>query len=137
VLYKGTINHADGSHTELPILDCVLDMRIVITADTAVPPTGAANASWTRGVGVNMPAAWLTSAADIRDQVKEIRVYIVAQEGQQDASYTYTNPNPVTGCMGTNMVCINDTTGVQAVTVPSVNYRWKLYTLVSTPYNLK
>lgn len=141
VLYKGTLNHADGLHTELPLLDCVYDMQVVVYSDTSVPPAVAAPVRMLGGAG--MPAAGANSAATIRDQVREVRVYIVAQEGQRDTSYTYTNPAPIAGCLGTDMICINDIdyTGtpalVKAVQVPDVNYRWKVYTLVTTPYNLK
>ncbi len=29
ILYKGTVNHADGLLTELPLLDCVADMQVI------------------------------------------------------------------------------------------------------------
>lgn len=142
VLYKATLNHANGLHTELPLLDCVLDMQIVVTADTTVPPTGTANAFWAGGAG--MPAVGADSAQTIRDQVKEVRVYIVAQEGQMDTSYTYTNSIPVAGrpagCLADNQLCIIDpNAGLlhNPAMVPDPNYRWKLYSLVVTPYNLK
>jgi hypothetical protein len=148
VLYKGSLNHADGLHTELPLLDCVLDMHIVVAADTALPPTGTANAFWAGGAA--MPAAGANAAATIRDQVKEMRVYIVAHEGQIDTSYTYTNPIPVAlrpaGCVNDNQLCIVDPNAgllqnpllvPNPSLVPNPNYRWKIYTLVATPYNLK
>lgn len=153
VLYKATINHSDGKHSEMPILDCVADMKVVVYGDISVPPAVAPPIRLTGPGGVGMPfnpIFYPDLPTGIRDQVKEVRVYIVAQEGRLDPSYTYTNPNPVAGCMGTSMVCINDIdyTGiapggvppgllVKAVTVPNVNYRWKLYTLVATAYNLK
>lgn len=142
VLYKATLNHADGLHTELPLLDCVLDMQIVVTAETTVPPTGNANAFWDSGA--SMPGVGAASAATLRDQVREVRVYIVAQMGQFDTSFTYVNQNPVTGCANLNdMLCIVDPDVglVKAVTIPTVNgvsnYRWKIYTLLAAPYNLK
>lgn len=140
VLYKGTLNHADGLHSELPLLDCVLNMQVVVYSDTSVPPAVAAPVRMLGGAG--MPAAGANSAATIRDQVREVRVYIVAQEGQMDTSYTYTNPSPAGLCTVTD-ICINDidyngaSVLVQRVPVPDRNYRWKVYTLVTTPYNLK
>ncbi|MBA4371560.1 MAG: hypothetical protein C0402_01720 [Thermodesulfovibrio sp.] len=132
VLYKGTLNHADGGHTELPLLDCVFDMQVSFALDT--------DANNTADLWGDIPVGYTVDL--IRDRLKEVRVYIVAQEGQMDTSYTYTNPAPIAGCMGADMVCINDNvnfvpTLLKAVTVPNRNYRWKLYTLVTTPYNLK
>ena len=81
ILYKGTLNHGDGGITELPILDCVADMQVVFYLDT--------NADGTIDTTLDSIAA--LTAQNIRDQVKEIRVYILAHEGQRDASYTYPN----------------------------------------------
>ncbi len=135
ILYKGTLNHADGLHTELPLLDCAFNMRVAVGADTGTV-AAPAPANWTV-----MPASSAAAAETIRNQVRNIRVYIVAQEGQRDTSYTYTNPNPVPpNCAGLDMICIIDNAfpnGVFAVTVPDRNFRWKLYTLAATPYNLK
>lgn len=141
ILYKGTVNHGTtGSLTEYPLLDCVLDMQVVLELDTT--GSGAANMAW------GLPAdVFALTPLQIRDQVKEIRIYLVVQEGQKDTSFTYTNNQspPIPGCTGTNMLCINDIGGtaapglglVKAVTVPDLNYRWKLHTIVVTPYNLK
>jgi hypothetical protein len=133
VLYKSMVNHSDGLHTEMPILDCVADMHVVVGLDT-----NADNVVDT----YNIPAGY--TAQQVREQVKEVRVYILAHEGQRDASYTYTNPIPVAlrpaGCVAANQLCIIDTnTGLlkNPAMVPDPNYRWKLYTLVVTPYNLR
>jgi len=142
ILYKGVINHADGNHTELPLLDCVLDMRVVVVLDTGTGAAPLLTPFQGGALGVKIPAG-STSAQTTRDQAREIRVYIVAQEGQRDQGFTYNNPaNKVGGpvpCAATldDQICINDSGGVIAITVPDRNYRWKLYTLVSTPYNLK
>ncbi len=82
VLYKATVNHADGKHLEMPLMDCVLDMRVVVAAE--VPPpgttirTGTANAAWRA-----IPPPALGAAQQVRDQAIDVRVYIVAQEGQE------------------------------------------------------
>ena len=157
VLYKGTIIHSSGDHLELPLLDCVLDMKVVIYSDEQRPAAQAAPVPHvTVAPPLNVPIpqplhlpSYPDIASAIRDQVKEVRVYIVAQEGQMDTSYTYTNPNP-NACAGytgsvpiSNLVCISDIDYagnallVAAVPVPNVHYRWKLYTLVTTTYNLQ
>jgi len=118
ILYKGTLSHATGQITELPILDCVADMQVVFYLDT--------NADGTIDTTLDSIAA--LTAQNIRDQVKEIRVYILSHEGQRDASYTSAATIPVgpgggfgrTFNLGTNL-----------------NYRWKVYTLVVRPNNLR
>lgn len=154
VLYKATVNHTDGMHTEMPILDCVADMQVVVSADTAATRTGTPNAFWISGAGVGSPltATSLTAAQTIRDQVLDVRVYIVAHEGQFDASYSYKNQvrTPAANCDFDKVVCIKDMeygtpTLVKAVDLSALTgigtqwsgYRWKLYTLVVTPYNLR
>lgn len=143
ILYKAVLSNdtavaLDGvggtpRTTELPLLDCVYDMQVVFALDTDAD--GIVNSPPSQDINT-------LTATNIRDQLKEVRVYILAHEGQYDSTYTYTNPNnpPVTGCTGASQICINDVGGVgliKAVTVPSRNYRWKIYTLVVTPFNLR
>ncbi|MFI5294083.1 MAG: PilW family protein [Thermodesulfovibrionales bacterium] len=141
VLYKATLNHADGKHSEMPLLDCVVDMQVVFGLDT--------NGDKVADFFGDIPVGY--TAQQIRDQVIDVRVYIVAQEGQIDTTYTYKNSvrGPDALCDVDSVVCINYTnsnTGAQvyykAVDVSALpgigtgwkNYRWKLYTLVAKPY---
>lgn len=119
ILYKGTLNHGDGGITELPILDCVADMQVVFYLDT--------NADGTIDTTLDSIAA--LTAKDIRDQVKEIRGYILSHEGQRDAAYTYPNATIVVGPGGGFGRTFNLGT--------NLNYRWKVYTLVVRPNNLR
>jgi prepilin-type N-terminal cleavage/methylation domain-containing protein len=153
-LYKATVNQSDGKLTEMPLLDCVYDMQVIIGAETITPATGTLNAFYgdtfvavTRPFSAgDTPAASATAAETIRNQARDVRVYIIAQEGQRDTSYTYTSPIPVAsrpaGCVADDQICITDNQLgtpylIKAVTVPDRNYRWKIYTLVATPYNVK
>ncbi len=123
VLYKALVNHADGSLRELPLLDCVAAMQVRFGMDTN--NDGAVDSV------VDDPGAGLT-AENIRDQLKDIRVYILAQEGQRDTFYT--SPSPITA---------NDPDFGNVITFtipagdPRSNYRWKIYTLFIKPYNLR
>lgn len=126
VLVKAVIPHTDSgtptTATTFPLLDCVADMQVMFGFDTDAD--GIVN-SWRDFV----PVAGATAAADIRTQLKEIRVSILAQEGMLDN--TYTHPvNPIYVGMadaggGNNF----DITGF-------THYRWKLYHLVINPRNL-
>ena len=91
VLVKATVNHSDGTFTYLPLLDCVADMQVIYCLDTtgdgrcdtlhADPATGT----------IDSYSDDLTAltAQTIREQVKQVRVYILAHEGQKDTTFTY------------------------------------------------
>ena len=139
VLYKATVNHSNGALTEMPIMDCVADMQVVFAIDNTPTDTNT-----NPDLFGSIPVGY--TAQNIRDQVKEVRVYIVAHEGQIDTAYTYTNSRTVPAAPApvANEVDIVDTqNGVPVVILPAVprtvarNYRWKVYSLVLTPYNLR
>ncbi len=129
VLYKATVNQADGKLTELPLLDCVLDMQVVGGLDAN--GSGSAN-NWISSLNdsANYPASV------IRDQLKEIRVYLVVQEGQKDTSYT--SPATTLAISDPNVGTVKT---VHLDTIVGATeykyYRWKLHTIAITPYNLK
>ena len=120
ILYKGTINQSNGGVNELPILDCVLDLQTVLVLDTNAD--GIPDSFQTTAFGGN--------AENIRQQLKEIRVYILAHEGQRDTSYTspatITASDPDVG----NVISYTPTGDF-------LNFRWRTYTLVVKPYNLR
>lgn len=136
ILYKATMNHATGRFTEMPLLDCVADMQVTFVLDTD-------------GDGIiDLLDDDITdlTAAQIRDQLLEIRVYVVAHEGQRDAGYKLT----ISNCAPTNVgLCINEVADTQsrkiyftdltvAIGDPEYKfYRWKLYTMTIKPDNLR
>lgn len=128
VLAKNVINNTTVSGggyraDNLPLLDCVADMQVVFRRDTNEDGSidGSADV---------LPAASLTAAAQIRAQVKEVRVYILAHEGQIDRSYTHPTTDILVGETG---IGGGRTFNIGA----NVNYRWKLYILVVKPKNLQ
>jgi hypothetical protein len=149
-LYKGQLSHNNGLISfELPLLDCVADMQIVYRINTGA---GAAD-TYVNAFYVNT-----LSAAQIRAQVREVRVYILAQEGQREVGYTFSNTgtqncpdcapalcdtcilvgeddlDPV-GCDG-NSYCGSEF-NLAARIDDWDEYRWKVYTMVVTPINLR
>ncbi len=129
VLEKVVVNQGDGGLTNfLPLFDCVADMQVIFRLDT-------------NGDGIidnttdNISAL---TAQQIRDQVQEVRVYILAHEGQYDRNFTYPNstitipaaPDPGAGLGSTFDFNARGITNWQ-------NYRWKVYTLVVKPDNLR
>jgi prepilin-type N-terminal cleavage/methylation domain-containing protein len=119
ILYKATVSHVDGSLNGMPILDCVADMQVIFRTDTdgdRIADTSTNNIS-------------TLTAQQVRENVKEVRIYILAQEGQRDRSYTFSPSTMAVGEFGlghTFDLASTIGTGWQ-------NYRWRVYTLVVTP----
>jgi len=144
ILYKTTIDHGGGS-TPIPILDCVLDLQVVlgwdVNNDGVIDTWSNANGSVVSGVGsaTDIGNALnttnnndISSVPNIRNSLKIIKVYIIAQNGKRDSSFTSTSPLMV------------GETGEESLTRPSgltlatdqLNYHWKLYRIVVRPKNL-
>ncbi len=127
VLYKATINHGNGARNPMPLLDCVADLQIVYGLDTS--GSGSVNLHTTEA-----PA----TAAEQRAQIKEIRAYVLAQEGNRDLLYRYPSQ---TIDVGESFDGGASLTGrrfnLQATIGEDYKYyRWKLYTIVVRPKNL-
>lgn len=121
ILYKATVNHGDGGLGEYPLLNCVADMQVIFRRDTN--NDGTIDFDDESLAGLN--------AQQIREQVKEVRVFILTHEGQRDTGYTYPNNTIVVGNRNFNLSAdLSDTTAWQ-------NYRWKVITFVVKPKNLQ
>jgi prepilin-type N-terminal cleavage/methylation domain-containing protein len=132
VLVKATVNHSNGNFTVLPLLDCVADMQVIYGLDTNVdgdfdPAHDVADIYSEDLTG--------STAQTIHEQVKQVRVYILAHEGQKDTTYTYpASTVAVDGDVGLGRT-FNLAT---AIGDPEYKqYRWKLYKIVVTPNNLE
>jgi len=129
VLVKTVVRHNDGGFDFMPLLDCVADMQVVYQRDT--------NDDGIIDNTTDVISVGLT-AQQIRNQVKEVRVYILSHEGQRDVNYTFPNStipipdpsDPGFGLGSTFNLSSSIGTGWQ-------NYRWKVYTIVVNPSNLR
>jgi type II secretory pathway pseudopilin PulG len=128
VLVKAVVPHDDGNFLDgtgdfMPLLDCVADIQVIYRRDI----TGDGIIDNTTDDIYTIPL----TAQQIREQVKEVRVYILAHEGQRDPNYTYPNNSITVGefGLGNNF----DLTGIANYQ----NYRWKVYTIVVNPNNLR
>jgi prepilin-type N-terminal cleavage/methylation domain-containing protein len=133
ILYKSTVIHNTGTSSAggltagMPLLDCVADMQVVYGLDTSGTGAGVVNVHTT---------APLASATVIRDQLREIRVYVLAQEGQRDRFYSYPSETILVGesfggTVQGRLFNLKDRLG------PDYKYyRWKVYTIVVRPKNL-
>jgi prepilin-type N-terminal cleavage/methylation domain-containing protein len=148
ILYKGVLKQSDGMHTELPLMDCVADFQVDFLLDTTPAPDGFADWPPDDGTMLNN-----YTAKEIRDRLKEVRVYIVAQEGQKDTNYdfsqggtreavstleTLSSYEPATNAMVNHSRTLTFVNLKIAVGEPEYKYyRWKLYTIVVQPNNLR
>ena len=148
ILYKAVFNHGStspGSSTPssttlnyYPILDCAADLQAILFLDT-------------NGDGVvdyhTCDPGPAYDAGVLRQQLKEIRVYILAQQGAKDRGYLFPVADPekaiVVGDAG-----LDQSTGAvlgsrwsegdlaRAFGPEWRHYHWKLYTIVVQPQNL-
>jgi prepilin-type N-terminal cleavage/methylation domain-containing protein len=127
-LYKGLMSHANGKATQNVLLDCVADMQVVYALDS--DGDGGVD-DYAEEDGLEN-----LSAKEIRAQLKEIRVYILAQEGQRDRFYNFPNSSVF---VGENLLSVDRGRlfdfAARGVT-DWRNYRWKVYTLVAAPKNI-
>lgn len=121
VLMKSVISHDNGKRQDfLPLLDCVADFQVIFRVDA----DGDGNVDPGSSTG-------LATAQQTREQVREVRAYALAHEGERDRSYTHAvNPiyvgDPALG-QGHDVNIAGD----------ARNYRWKVYTIAVKPLNMR
>jgi prepilin-type N-terminal cleavage/methylation domain-containing protein len=123
VLVKAVVAHNTSGTTPtlLPLLDCVADMQVVYGLDNNA--NGEVDI-WNDTLDI---LGTPHTAADIRAQLAEVHVHILAQEGQRDDSYTHPATTIPVGSEG--FVNNFDVSAYR-------NYRWKVYNIVVRPKNL-
>jgi len=124
VFVKAAVNHGGGPNNILPLLDCVGDMQVIYRMDT--------NADGT--IDTTTDDITALTAQQIREQVKEVRVFVLAHEGQRDPNYTYPT-NPVT--VGEPAILGSSFNFITRGITNWQNYRWKIHTIVVKPENLR
>lgn len=154
ILYKSTINHvasADAGAGELtytPLLDCVADMQVAFGwdltdaagqagQDDQVDTYSNADGSTVSGTAtVATVQSAMGDAERLRNSLKIIKIYLLAQIGRRDSGYTSpasfnlwdapAGSGPVTSAIGKTY----------ALAADQLNYRWKVYRIVVRPKNL-
>jgi hypothetical protein len=69
-------------------------------------------------------------ALSIKEQVKEVRIYILGHEGMMDRSFQYGGANPA--IVGPS-VALGTAVDLSGFGAEWRHYRWKVYTLVIKP----
>jgi prepilin-type N-terminal cleavage/methylation domain-containing protein len=146
VLYKSTVNHSNGGYTSFPLLDCVAGMQVVLGWDTS--EGGSANsvsaysslprksdgAVTVTGGAASEIKSWLTDPQGIREHLKMVKVYILAQEGRKDRGFTYPSANIVVGDPNNGETSL---TRIYNFSADQRQYHWKLYRIIVRPKNLQ
>jgi type II secretory pathway pseudopilin PulG len=136
VLYKAVADHQGGSN-KYPLLDCVGDMQVTYERDQ----NNDGNITQ-----IDESVIGTMSSDEIRTQIKNVRVHILAQEGKKDLNFTY----PVSDV--NNVICVGPYSGNQCSSVGRSwtqsslqnvfgadwqNFRWKVYYFVVNLKNLQ
>ncbi len=136
VLFKANVSQVNGrlNDSEIPLLDCVADMQVDFWLDT----DGDGNIDWPPVDDISA-----LTAQQIRDQLMEVRVYVVAQEGQKDLSYDFSEGG-TRRYLSTDEILNATSRTLNFVDLKTVvgnpaykYYRWKLYTIVVRPKNIR
>ena len=123
ILYKAVMKHSDGAFIQYPLVECVADMQVVFNVA----------ADGVNGVDVDESGLTGLSAKEIRQQLKMMKVFIVAHEGGKDSGYNYASQAIDVGeGSGRTLDLKNDVVGSDDYK----NYRWKTYKLVVLPKNI-
>lgn len=125
VLYKAVVRQDDGEFTRMPLLDCVADFQVVFGLDT----NGDGSVDLHQN-DLDSPS----ELADVRRQLKEIQVFVLAHEGARDPGFSYPQQKIMVGyAVGADKFGrefdLADITGWR-------NYRWKVYSFLVLPKNL-
>jgi prepilin-type N-terminal cleavage/methylation domain-containing protein len=138
ILYRTTVSHSDNGLTYMPVLDCVADMQIVLgfnfndssgTVNVFSNADGSTVSNMS-GSTVDVPST-LRDANLLRDRLKVVKIYILAQEGRIDTSYTSKNTILVGGSGESAL-----TKNYDLVANNATHYRWKMYQIIARPKNL-
>ena len=109
-LYRATISQADGSRKQKILLECVKDFQVAFICSN----------------GIN---TCLDSSSDERKNLKQVRVFILLQEGRKDVHFTFNGTIKIK----------DDVVNTGKTFIPTgddSHYRWKLIELMVDPINV-
>jgi len=148
-LFKAVVNQGTngGDYDAIPLLDCVADMEVVLGWDisTTNPPDGSVGAYSSLPATVGGPVSatgssasdiqsWLADPQGLREHLKVVKVYILAQEGRKDTGYTAPSANIEVGDQAADGGL--SPKKIYTLTAAQMKYRWKLYRIIVRPKNL-
>jgi prepilin-type N-terminal cleavage/methylation domain-containing protein len=117
ILYRSVIDK-DGKRVSQSVMYCVRDFQVAFGKDT----NSDSNVdSWNSDT---------SSASEIREQVRLVRVFILAHEGGRDDDFSFSG----------SLTLGDADTGTLSTFTPSgdaLHYRWKVLTITEEPRNLR
>jgi prepilin-type N-terminal cleavage/methylation domain-containing protein len=125
-LGRAVMRQSDGVMYSYPLLHCVADFQVGFGLDTT--KDGKIDI-WTQDITT------LTTAKDVRDQLKQVRVYILVQNGKKDKDYNYPHTSLTVG-ETINGTSVGRDFDLSTQIRDYQHYRWKLIKLVVEPKNL-
>ncbi len=142
VLYKAMVSHVNSGHYDyMPLLDCVAEMQVVLGWDISDGGRAKSISAYSNADGSVVAGGasstdvqgWLASPVGIREHLKLVKVYILAQEGRKDPGYSYPAATMVVGNENNGETSL---TGTHTFTTAQRQYHWKLYRVIARPKNL-
>jgi hypothetical protein len=121
-----------------PILTCVLDLQVAFGLD--MNNDGIID-FWDNGGVQAATYTGVTGPETLNKKLKQVRMYILTQDGNYDSSYTFSNPDPDFAAQ-TDTIRVGDLhlqgggvgRNVQ-LTAAQRKYRWKVISFAVTPRN--
>lgn len=144
----GGITYSPGQRIEQPIMDCVIDFQVALGIDTGCTDTlgngCTGTLTWCRftnstsspssltqcnassDAGCNndpchLTTTYLNNAKNIRQYLKQVKVFVLTHEGTMDSNFTYGNSTIAIGDSDITLKTYN-----LATLSNYANYRWKL-----------
>jgi prepilin-type N-terminal cleavage/methylation domain-containing protein len=121
-LIKATVNNTSGATgggmSPWRLMECVGNMQVIFRIDTN--NDGVADVSRNNLTGLD--------AYQIKQNVKEVQVYILAHEGTLDRRYTHGVNSVTLGAAG-----VTRTINLAGFGADWNHYRWKTYTVIAKP----
>ena len=142
VLSKGMVSHTDNGHySYTPLMDCVADMQVVLGWDVSDGGRAKSISAYSNADGSVVSGAastadlqgWRASPQGIREHLKMVKIYILAQEGRKDPGYSYPATTMVVGNAGLGETSL---TSIYTFTTAQLQYHWRLYRVIVRPKNL-
>lgn len=134
---SSSMNPSSGAQ---PVLNCVLDFQVALGLDT--DDDGALD-SWDNGGVTAATYAGVDGPKLLNRRLKQIRLYVLVQDGNLDSSYTYNNPDPLYASKK-DTIRVGDLSlpgGAvgrdKQLTTAQRAYHWKLLTFAVTPRNIR
>jgi hypothetical protein len=142
VLYKAVMPHNGGTAAKFPLLDCVVDFQVIFLMD--VDGDGVVDHHLSDLSQLTDSPSGAISAEQLRSGLKEIRIYVLAQQGKKDLSYQFplSQMPMVVGdaaldkAVGKTLGSRWDEAAMAKLDSGWRHFHWKVYSIVVQPKNL-